>query len=575
MGGGSGRARGKLGLVLLTLLLAARALGDSTALVLIDPSRAGPFVDPTTYVHENWVLWPAAVGSGSNRILSLLSGLDWAVADRDLASVGTGTAGVFQLVGWTRLGSIGYRQACMVATGGPTTELRADSTGNTARGAILLAAQPNSSVVAAIPLTVPFGRDTLTICQADNWNDVVAVASHVPRCLVVEYPPSEHASWTRFWLRGDWPKGMPVSSTGIPGLLPAREVGATLQHPNYVTWRVDDAGAWGGANRWLERARDSTYEILIAIGMLLGYVMVCAAYLIAQERRGDLARLLFSFLLLAPGAFLLEGRIAPWVGSESAWLSFGLAWTSLSTLALLARMVGGKHGLAPLSAVAIAGLVGCLTGNPTWSLMNPVWYGSLAPLPVWGTAALLMYVALACAYPPAGKVRSAGIALIAGLVLAGLFGGWAGGIVTIALSPIVLLLGSFGWLKPVVLAAFVVFPSSIAGIAMHGVSYTPDGLVRSLNEAHAIRFDAAVDLLTSPVVLLTLLFVVVMAAIGGRFLWRQTRRALLGSSGEQGLLHSTAAICALAILEPRLVPTALLLLLASTIVLMVEALANA
>ncbi|MBI3722139.1 MAG: hypothetical protein HY248_06255, partial [Fimbriimonas ginsengisoli] len=59
------------------LCIVASAHAERTALILIRSEAALPSVQAKSAPHMLWALWPPAEGDGNNRVLGLVTGMNW------------------------------------------------------------------------------------------------------------------------------------------------------------------------------------------------------------------------------------------------------------------------------------------------------------------------------------------------------------------------------------------------------------------------------------------------------------------------------------------------------------------
>ena len=578
---GSVRARTGLKRVLLLLLWSFFVLGrtQTTAIVLIDPGNAGPDVDPSTYTHGHWVLWPAAVGNGDNRLASILSGQDWDISSSALAVGPQDKSSGYSILGLRELSWRGYFESAAKVLGSRQIDVRTDSTGQTTMAALFLGGKSDSPTVRTKRMEEPASPNSILVCAISNWTELPAIEHLASRTLVLEYPPRKETQWSRAWLYGKWPdQTFMIKDVRVPGLLPARDAARLLIDPKIAYWTKDRSGDWGGANRWFERARD-VWPFLLGIVAILGsYVLFCAVYCVVNEQRGRLASVLLYALLLVPASVVFEGRVARLFGPAAAVSSFLVSYVLLGVFCLgVWLLLGRRLDQAATLAVAVTGLLGCLLGDETWSLVNALWFGRVLPFSPWGAGFLFLYVALLAAYSKDSRALTrVSVAVLLIVPVLGFLGAWwGGGNAAVCAIPLAALTARFGVLRRPMLVALGLFPPTLAQLAICGATLAPDGLVRRAEDAGAVRLDETMALLGSPAFGLLLLVMGVLALVGGKFFIHQIRIALLRSQGERTLLAITAAAAALALLEPRAIPSFLVLGIGAMLMLLIDALREA
>ncbi len=561
---------------LLGLLLAALAAADpAVALILIRPERAGPPVHTSAYIHAEWIAWPVSTSGGINRVESLLSGVDWVGETADLSSVVWSGAGAF-LSNYDSLEARGYVKACERQLGQYRVSL-IGSLENFGLDADFLGGL--SGRVFPNLLKDRGSANAFDISEATNWNDVVAFAKDYPgRILVVEYPVPAGQNLSRYWTFGKgWPeRRLPIfSETGLPGMVPARRVADWLIHPQTATWTQNNAGEWGGANRWRERAQSTGPVVLVIWAMGAVYVLLCGLYATVTERRGTLAVRLTQLLLLAPAALLLEGRFARAAGIDATLYTVAGAWLALALLALILNLMfkGDESPTRGLASLGLAGLIGSLLGSPIWCLLNEGGPETLTSISRWIPAIFALYLGLTTCFAR-GQISiwgSRAILLVAIGYEALLFVRGEGEPSRLAVPFLLFVLVETkvpDWTIPIL----IFFPPSIVALVRHGATITHDGLSRTLAEASAVRMDTTLGALTSTTFLGSLVLVAVAAFAGGKFLFWRTTRATRRNHGTRAMLQITGAAFALGVLDPFILPTAFTFAAGSVALLTIEVL---
>lgn len=561
---------------LLGLLLAALAAADpAVALILIRPERAGPPVHTSAYVHAEWIAWPAPTFGGINRVESLLSGVDWVGEPSDLAEVVWSGAGIF-LSNYDSLDRRGYFKACERQLGLYRVALFG-SLENLGQDADFLGGE--SGRIYPNLLQDRGSANSFDVSEATNWTDVVAFAKDYPgRILVIEYPVPPGQNLSRYWTFGKgWPeRRLPVfPETGLPGLVPARRVAEWLIRPQTATWVPNNAGEWGGANRWRERAQSTGPAVLVIWAMGAVYVLLCGLYATVTERRGTLAPRLTQLLLLAPAALLLEGRFARAAGVDATILTVAGAWILLALLALLLNLTLAREKTftGGLASLGLAGLVGSLLGSPTWSLLNEGGPETLTSISRWVPAIFALYLGLTTCFAR-GRISiwvSRAILLCAIGYEALLFVRGDGQPSRLAI-PILLFVLVETKVPDWAILTLIFFPPSIVALVRHGATSTHDGLSRTLAEASAVRMDITLGALTTTTFMGSVALIAVAALAGGKFLLWRTTRATRRNHGTRAMLQITGAAFALGVLDPFILPTAFTLAAGSVALLTIEVL---
>ena len=369
--------RRSIALLFLWLLTAVHAFASS-AIILMSPVDAGPNVDPMTYSHPNWILWPpATVDGGSNRLLSLMSGQDWRVS-------GLGGAPIHQAGGWilpsqAALHECGYVEA-VKRQRHPARCLLSES-GSIAPNALLLAVQSKDLIVPqkwSDPITT---NETLTF-EAHSWDELTTLVRRISgKAIVVEYPPLAGQNWSRVWR---YENGKRIDDelivlrlTNFPGLIPASDALKLLEKPPKFGIQRVHLDRLEDANRWLNPILHLRPVLLGLWAMLAFCGFVIASVSMMREQRSRTAQCnLIGALTFGP-AILLGSKIA-WLTSVNAFPIWTLVlWIFIAGGIYAASVVSNESVSTPrlIWSVAVTGLVSMFLVTPAQSMLSGVLEG--------------------------------------------------------------------------------------------------------------------------------------------------------------------------------------------------------
>lgn len=549
-------------LTFIVLLLLSGIARCTDALVLISPERAAPIVDESRYIQGEWLLWPPEDRpSGSNRLLSLLTGMDW-TGTKDELVFGL-RDGKYLSLAIQELGRRGYFVARDQVVQAPSFAV--GSASGFARPAALFLAMDGRSLQVT-PLTLkdrwPPG---VAFAEAESWDEVAAIAGKAGgRVLVVEYPPQPDDRWSRYWLRGSgWGTRLPTfRDFDVPGLIPASQAGALLLHPNRFRWVENDAGNWGGANRWLtfiHHAGPLTFSVL---SFLAGFLAGCTVYLISTEEHARLGGTSLKYLTLLPATVLLAGQATRWLGPPAFVLALCVSFSILvlASQALGAFFKSTSPRANPMLALALVGLVATALSPPLWSLYSNVLGINPLPLSPEAVGSLFAYLVGVCAF-----VQRAGPIVWLGrfLVLATLLWGvllnpwWVAGQWPFAALPLVALFVGEGRFRLWTLPVFGLLPLADGRLLRHGVVWAPGNLYPSLTSRDSLNFARHAEFFMSFGFLVSFLVAGAMAVFVERYFFHEIRRTLLRDPRMMALFQAAAACAAMGLFQPLMLYPAL------------------
>ena len=544
-------------LLLLALSLSLPLLAQN-ALVLIQHERAGPSLPTGDYIFGEWVRWPEDQPGRNNRILSLATGVDLQAEFSDTRFKTVEGDGKSAVNGeWLK--ARGFFEARAANLDGVTTAVVQKPRGGVSPSVLLLALDDPHGVVRPLPFASTLPSDGLVLYEAAGWDDAVAISRRVSgRTLMVEYPPDGTDRWSRYWLRGPWPRGVPVdASLAVPGLVQGRSVLRLLLHPERFEWGPSDAGRWGGANRWLEHGRDGGR---ILLSSWFGLAILVIAWGLAQvmnEDRGPFVSEMLLVAILSPAAIVLSGAAARFGGIE-AWP----LWTVLATVVLygattLAGLAARRWapGAHPLWAASLVGLGTLVLFDPLWSDLS----GRFGPLdidvPSEAVGSLVGYLTGAMVFAPG---RWFGRALGLAMVVWGITGHawWVGDHSALLVLPAMGLAASEGLFRPALLLVLALLPTELLRLARVGAAWSPDDLLLSAADRDATNFWHSARFLVSYQWVGCLVFAAGLGLVGNRFLAYRLRKLWRLDPRLRALPWAAAGTLALGVLEPLALPAA-------------------
>jgi hypothetical protein len=519
-------------------LIASLGLADST-LILIPSQDAGPITAEADYGHTTWVLWPKAVGSGENRLLSLLSGMDWKSVVRD---------------------QLGYRLAVLQNLGCKPNASDLDPTFG-------LNLKPNSE---------PSAISIASVKGPHAWDDLARLTNRRSgRVLVVEVPSTPKSLWTRIWLKGkDWPGQTPeVSSARIVGLVPARDLGSLLTRPETASWYEVDPSRFEPPNRWLEFGHEQGPILLLFASVLAMYGLGLGLYCAAREVRSRICIASLRTIFLGPAIFILAGKLSS-MGSVDSWPgSLAVAVIALLACSWLANFAIGKVATAahPLVGECAVGVVVLSFTDPVWSIFSHILSPHTFPVSLEWFGSLSAYL-ICLGYLT--RLDLLGFIFLVGAALATSQIGF-GSDLPLAVAtwiPIALiaaptaLKGKFRWATGGILGC-------LFALAVHrlGFTYAPDGLHETFRSRMAINCADHLAMVASPT------FLALVALLGAAFIFRdhflghRFRRAIKYSPRPVHLFEPALVLFLCGIFIPIYLHAALAVGFAAIAILLVDA----
>lgn len=565
----------KTALALCILLFFGLARAND-ALILISPERAGPVVDERTYVKGEWLLWPAPDrADGANRILSLLTGMDWD---------GTGGGLVFGLrdgkylsAALRPLGIMGYFRARERVVGSPTIAV-ATFDNKPSPISLFLALDGRSPQVAWFLVSQEWPKNALVVAEADNWDQVAAITRTAGgKVLVAEYPPPPGQNWSRYWMRGSgWPSRLPVwRSWNVPGLIPASQAGNLVRHSASFSWVENDVNNWGGANRWLAFMAYTSPLTLAILGFLAAFFVGCTVYLVSIEEHAKFGSTAVKYLTLLPATILLAGVVTRAFGTSavSVWIigSFALLVVAAQLLGgLLGKLLPNSH---PMLAICVVGFATSACCPPLWGMYSNVFSATPLSISPEAAASFFGYLVGLCAFSrgsPGAKWLTGGVAILAFAWGIGLNPWWVGGEWPFAVLPLIAVLVSTRLYRVWMLPVFALLPLADGKLIVHGISWSPGDLYSNFAQFGGINLARHAEFFTSYGFVGCGLAAGAMAIFVERYFFHEIRRTLIRDSRTRALFQASFVCAAMGILQPLMLYVALMSFVGGTCVLLVD-----
>ncbi len=221
----------------------------------------------------------------------------------------------------------------------------------------------------------------LLVFEAESWGEAEDVATRCGgRALVLQLPDPAKNIWDSFFLRGrGWPLvnagALPLDpSTGVAGLVRARNALTLLLHPTAFTWMGASASRRMSSGDGFPDVRHGGLILLVTGMTLLACIIGFATYSIMIEQKAPVALTLLMTASLAPAGIMLLGVLERNFGLDNVagyvilvCLALGLALAL--THGMVRWLVKEPH---PLLACAMVGLIACSVGDAKWSYFSGI-----------------------------------------------------------------------------------------------------------------------------------------------------------------------------------------------------------
>lgn len=566
----------------------------NNVLVLIQPALAGPDVNPLNYWQPQWIWWPPSPVSGTgSRLLSMATGENWRgdLADVEFDSAESGKS--WRARDFPNLTSRGHFYLRRRLLGDIRTALLVGDSGSASPNALRLALNEDSAIVRPTRISSSAWPDRrLMVMEASGW-DQVAEIEHATtgRVLVVEYPPPQNVSWSRYWLKGrGWtihgteltsgPETAVVamqSNLPVPGLIRATDVIPLCMSPNRFIPVDVSLRNWPGANRFFELYRTAGALLNGLWITAVAGMVIWGVVLVSNERSANVLPVLLAGALLSPAVVDVAGLLEKCFGIDDwpIWMglaSFVMTLLAMSMVAYVKRRWIRLHPLTPVCAI---GLIAICSVDPIWSFLSPVFAGRSGFVSYTGIAAMLVYLTgIVASLQSYGRKaiwlgRSACLVLPAVGVLTRAW--WSVDLGAMLFVPAAACIVGEGILQWPMVLAFAVWPSSLLAIAVGGFAWAPMGLISSSHDRNAVNLAQYVEFVSSPSFAIFLLLAGGISLFGYRFFFHQIRMLFKLDRRRQALPNAAVSAAAFGLLHPAFLPACLVVAAGALMALLFDA----
>lgn len=359
---------------------------DNPVLLLIQPALAGPNVQPDSYWHPTWVLWPPTTqNTQGGQLVSVATGANWA-----------GNSLFYQATNIPAIRRRGFFRVRNELLDNIRTDLLLNGKGGASNNALLLSMSDESGKVHPYFMEDEWPKGSLMVGEVAGWEDVDRLEGLTSsRILVVEYPPVIDSPWTRFWLRGaQWPhqkRSKPLLhptlpenavvpfqvQVPVPGLIKAANVVSLVAHPDRFQWQRVDQKSYPAPNRFLEQGHTTGSWFSLGWMLIAGGLAGWGVWLVSNERSSRVLPTLLRVILLSPASVVVAGQIEQVVGMAAWSISLFL---SILVLASGAELISWKvlkyfPRTHPLVGVFLVSALTLSLIDPIWSFTSPVFGG--------------------------------------------------------------------------------------------------------------------------------------------------------------------------------------------------------
>ena len=559
-------------LLMLALAATATAQQATNALILIPHDAVSRAISPDAYNHDLWIRWPVASNpNGTNRLLSLVTGLDWSAPSSDLAFAEQ-TSEDFSSQRFDRLQSAGILAARKSLLGSIRTVVLRNPNGFVSADSLLLGLS-DSHQVRTFPFKAAIPAGSLVVYSAKTWDDAEDVANRCSgRALILEYPPEAGQQVSAAWLQRV--KGVPVpTSTRVPGLIPATEAIGLLINPEKFQWR--SSGEAESPQKWMAAITSAEPIELTVVFVLTAMAAFAALWSIAAEKGAKFTRLGIALALGLLPSLLVAGNAALFTGLR-AWNGlpflafFGLTMVFVPLHCLLRIIWPASHPLFPLALLSTATT---LAADPLRTVLSPVFAVQPVPISPIATGILVAGLTGTIAFSLGGGFWCRLVAVIPAFVL--LFAGnfahpWWSAYPGTGIAAILAVLAGSGAMQAYFLPVFALWPFLID--PWNGrLAWNIGGLIVQRSDLNSINAAGHAGFLLSPAWLSLLGAVLVSILFGTRYMRHQIRRAFLAKPESRALFWAALGTAAMGLREPFLLTSALVVLIAAFLVLLFDA----
>jgi hypothetical protein len=408
----------------------------------------------------------------------------------------------------------------------------------------------------------------LLVFEADSWSEAEDVASRCGgRTLILQLADRRIGSWDSFYFRG---RGWPVetagslpfdNSTGIAGLIRARNALSLLLHPERFVWH-DRPDSKDVVWKWFPEVRHGGLILLVAGMTLLACIIGFATYSIMLEERAPLAATLLMSAGLTPAVLLLLGALERRFGLdngvgllllECVIIGVGLA----SIHGIVKRLFPGAH---PLLACSLIGLVTCLAGDAKWSYLSGIFGYNTSTFSPEAIGTVVAYLTAVVAFSRGAGALAAwfGRAVVLTVLAVGWYahGWWATDPWLAILIPALALFAGEGWMRWPWLFILAFIPNGRSDVVHHGFGWSPLGSLTDIRQIGAVNAFDYFAFIVYPGLWAMGLILLYVSVFGGEFVKNQMRVIARRDPRMKGLLWSALGLAAMGLFNPALLPSA-------------------
>jgi hypothetical protein len=223
------------------------------------------------------------------------------------------------------------------------------------------------------------------------------------------------------------------------------------------------------------------------------------------------------------------------------------------------RVFPGAHALL---AASFVGLFACVVADPKWSFLSGLFgYNTSLSSPE-AIGAFVAYLTGVVAFSRGSSAPAAwfGRASVCAVLALGLVGDgwWAADRIQAVLLPAIALLAGEGWMRWPFLFILAFVPNTRTDVVRHGFAWTPLGCLTDSHGIGAVNLFDYLAFIVYPGVWAMGLIILYVVVFGSGFVMRQFRVVLHQDPRSMALPWAAAGLAAAGVLNPALLPGAVL-----------------
>lgn len=553
--------------VLVTMAQATKKTGGN-ALVLLEPSAAGPHIPLAIDDHPLWVRWPDQFDpTQTSRLFAAASGRNWRVQPTDFSVRSTRDG--FEITRGRPEVIAAWQQSLRDHRGGLTVRAVPSSSGALNPNVIAFAFPSEGKIVPLGDRKATGLSGELWVYSARDWDEVAAIQRQWQQPIsVLEWPALRGGNWSHLWIVGETSPVVPaLRSVGFPGVIPASDL------LTVVSWQVPRSAYRAVGFQEPGPPRSFLLDLPpLARTLFWSWMVVAAGWIvfaeaaIARERRSRLLAIVGTAALLFPGLIVIGTAFVP--GSPVTALAIGAVLWLASALGLASWIMRGDADRAVSVAgglVAGAMLLAYIPASP-WSGAFSPQFSSLSGT---GLAAFTVGAGICLGtllgspvsrWVWVGRLTAVGLAGCLWWVTPGELTPWPSlfpvpfpsvvyPATFLALIPI-----AERWWRPMPTAILLAIGMALIMPWRQGVTFSADGLAGSLADASSWRLDALLRSIGSPIGMLLGGLLMVGLVLVRRFTWYQLGRFASSCGPTRNALAVAILYTGVAISYPSLWP---------------------